>query len=500
MIGKRGDTTTLSFLIGIIVFLLIIVPIGFAVYHYWYASSKMEQTLGLLVERTNSIKDGDKGGIVGYMEEGYVLIGFEKDRNDFGGSGWWSCGGWGFPWNIEKPSKCGDRACLCACPITELPVTDTDLAVRPGACQSATCKVYDDGVDPRFYGGAECEYGPFIKTDNPVLEINYEKRGDTIGICTGKECISDDVNRAREIFESFYNAYTECKNYEVDGCICGAPSMEGMPWDHSIQFSSDGLKTAIRLVDSDGPVRSARVIDDDYFGLYYAERDESLDVAAVALRMQPDPAAGYEDYIYLESRDTNAGYYKNVNLYRSNTGKVNFAVSSEYPIEFPQDKEYCSIKAIEGTAQGDALAAADEGMGCFIGETTGGIATAAFCRQECAEDEFEIGRRGDYCEISRCCVSTMDKECIDAGGRCQDTGCAAGSQTEVTAGECPTGRPFCCKPGSLCENLAGGKCKSYCDDSLDEEEAQGSLFTSLPCDSGEVCCVKKQEGIEPLLE
>lgn len=497
LIGKRGDTTTLSFLIGIIIFLLIVIPIGIAVYHYMYATSKMELTLDLLIERTIALEDRQNGSIVGYIEDNYILISFEKDMDSFGGSGIrWTCdskpestlrGEYAFWWNIRKPSKCKGRACLCACSAT----WDSMNLVWKGACEGiigATCKVYDEGMDPRFYGGSNCEYGVFIQTDNPVIEIHYEKQGDIIGICDNPPCISDEVSRAREIFEDFYAAYMECREYESNDCICSQPDLSGMPWDHSIRLSTDGLKTTISLVDSDGPMRSSRVIEDDYFGLYKADRDESIDVASVSLSMQPEPAEGFEDYVYLESGGISYGYDGIIPLYKSKTGNVNFAVSGVSPLAFPQDKDYCRIKAMEG----HELAAYDEGMACAFGDTTGGIAITGVCRKECGENEWEKGRRGDYCETMRCCLSIADKECIDAGGTCHDTQCEPSSQTAIEGKACPAERAFCCMYGSPCKNLAHGECKTSCDERLNEEEAPDSYFTSPACAGSMKCCIEKE--------
>lgn len=444
-IGKKGDTTTLSFLIGIIIFLLIVIPIGIAVYHYLYATSSMEKTLDLLIERTIALEDGGKGSIVGYIEDDHVLISFEKDRDSFGGSGIrWTCdskpesalrGEYAFWWNIRKPEKCRGRACLCACEAT----WDSLNLIWKGACEGAICKAYDEGMNPRFYGGANCEYGAFIQTDNPVLEIHYEKQGDIFGICDRPPCVSEEVSKAREVFEGFYEAYIECKEYEANDCICSAPSLAGMPWDHSIRLSTDGLKTTMQLVDSDGPMRSLRVIEDDSFGIYRTDRGDSVEVASASLRMQPEPAEGFENVVYLEGRGFSQIYDRIVPFYKSDKGIVDFAVSSEYPLEFPQDKDYCWIKA----PREDELGLAEEGTMCLLGRLAPGslTATGAVCRQECKEDEKEIGRRGEHCTTLRCCLS-LSHNCGETGTCIWN--CRGEYVMQEFNSECKTEGTVCC--------------------------------------------------------
>ncbi|MBU2638700.1 MAG: hypothetical protein KJ955_07030 [Nanoarchaeota archaeon] len=491
LIGKRGDTTTLSFLIGIIIFLLIIIPIGIAFYHYLYASSKMEQTLDLLIERTIALGDEGEGSIVGYMEEGYVLVGFEKDNSDFGGSGVWSCGGWVFPWNIKKPSKCGNKACLCACPITEAPLIDTDLILRPGACESATCKVYDEGMDPRFYGGSECEYGPFIKTDNPVLEIYYAKNGDTIGICTDKDCISEDINRAREVFDKVYEKYLECKAYEKDDCICGSVEISSMPFDHFIRFKTDGTKTTITLQDIDGPARALRVIPDDYFGTYSAGRDEAVEQAKFDVQREVPVSCESFDF----------GCFESYTLLKSKGGFVAFAKGTFNGMAFtpPQitGKERCdAMEAAEKSCadvEGECMESCDfdrenpitakcenEDESCCVSSKCGSEGKCMFlCTEDKKLPEFnsECKEPGTIC----CKVS----KCVDIDGTCKDT-CSDTEDDLSIQGSCETGK--CCKE-NICK--ANGMCTYLCLDANKLPEFDAG------CSNGQVCC---KSDIEPLIE
>ncbi|MDD4877816.1 MAG: hypothetical protein PHO02_02140 [Candidatus Nanoarchaeia archaeon] len=489
MIYRKGSTDTLSFLIGVIIFILIVVPIAIAITHYCSAQKGMEKTLRLLVERTSELEDGQKGSIVGYIEKGHIMLGFEKDKSYFGsgpGDNYWSCdtgtsdyGKRDMFWDIRKPAKCGKRACLCACPITEGKVMGLD--VTPGdylladACEesSAVCEIYDENENPRFYGGADCEYGPFITHSIATIEINFEKQGQTVGICEEPPCISNDVNTARDIFKRFNEAYAECDNYEVNDCICSAVNGEALPSDHYIIFKNDGAKTEMKLQDTDGPTRASATIENTLMANYKAEKEEAnliTDISIGQLGYLFNPPLGYNYAFLLEGTQL---------LYRTKEGYVGFVEEGEGIKAVRADKEYCRIKA--GQIQ---TAAEETNQKCIADEMEGK------CNSECEENTFAMGRKGQYCPTLTCCITEPDIKCKLQKGSCSPS-CEPSSQTEI-AGEnlCPADTPVCCKSGSPCENLAGGECKPNCDERLNEEEASGSLFTSPACGGGYKCCVQ----------
>lgn len=584
--GKRGETETLSFLVGLIIFLLIALPVGIAVYHYIYAGSNMERTLKLLVAATSELKDGKRGMMTGYIDEGYILLGFEKDRDHFGGNGRWSCNGWWFPWDIDKPAKCSGKACLCICDITEVPVIGWDIAVTPGACDDAACITYDKELDPRFYGGGVCEYGPFIKPSQPILNIWYEKKGQEVGICDspftedGKQvCIAKEVTQAVQAFKEFYNAYKECKNYESKDCMCSKVFIDGLPEDISINLRVKDDGTQFRLIDRSGPTRSVAFIDKDIPAEYVPSKDDIIPLSEKSLT---NPPTGSSDL------------KRSVGLFRSKEGYVSIVMEgldSVHGKEYcsDMDKEalkeakntYCTFDArqpysgvcIEGGCKSEFTAerAALEGQGCskegysccemldmcgvvngkckaeceseekeLVHEVYGKFACEQVDEKCCgAKDALLVGRGSSECEINygickdngcdlmseyrdsrfgcgnekMCCILDPKEGgylpplpdvpavehnfdyCID--GDCQP-GCDPSTQTELAGKRCPNEGERCCKQGSACQNLAGGECKGTCQDELNEEEASDSLFTSLPCDPAEKCCVKKPADVVPL--
>ena len=321
ILRKRGQQESMSFLIGIIIFILIVTPIIIATAKYCKAETGMEKTLRLLVEKTEKLNDGENGSIIGNIGDNYVLMGFGK-TGDFGSTPW-DCGegaseNYMFMWTINRPKQCSDQACICMC---EFSVLETLLT--PGACENVACRVYNKDFDPKFFGGSECEYGPFIQSPSETIEINYQRAGENIGICREMPCISDDIDKARKVMESFHNSYLACKNNKEKDCLCEEFNFTSvgeekisLPPKFKIRLNTDGETTTMTLLDPDKIIRGKRFIQKDSFGTYDPERNLALEVSEIDIGIDTD----YEAYNYNG---------KSVQLFKSGSGFVSFVKSDE---------------------------------------------------------------------------------------------------------------------------------------------------------------------------
>lgn len=449
--GKKGSTETLSFLIGVIIFVLIVVPFIFAGMHYCSSQSGMQKTLTALVERTSELEDGEKGSIVGYIETNYIMIGFEKDSTSFGsGDTYWSCdtgtrehGSESYVYNIRKPAKCGKRACLCACPISEGKVFGFDVTpgdyLLPGACEesSAKCAVYDEDKNPRFIGGADCEYGPYITHDTPAMEIHFERQGQTIGICEEPPCISKEVEKAREIYTAFIKNYKQCRDYEVKDCLCEKTEITDMPGDYVVQIRNDGETTTITLYDKDEEIiRAKESFTPDLYGRYERNNDDvvlraSDDIVSVLPSLDP---LGSQPYVKLPGR-----IY--IELYKSKAGNA-------------------------------------------VGTIRGGVDALAGYKELCSTAEFmavaeRVGQEGH-------CTYESNKEGICVKGEC-DSPLLAEKQADEGKGCNEEGYKCCAPIEAMCETL-GGKCKPKCGEN--EERYENKVLFNLNCPlTSSVCCM-----------
>ncbi len=514
MIGRKGTTDTLSFLIGVIIFLLIVIPIGIAVYHYMFAQSGMQKTLDLLIERTSDLEDGQKDSIIGYIDNGYILISFEKDQAQFGstettfGVKRWTCKGVGdetftMYWGIKKPSRCGNKACLCACGESgkDIPwVGDwLDLA-GPNLCSDGQCVVYDDDKSPRFYGGANCEYGVFIAPGSPTLELNFEKQGQITGICEELPCISQEVSKARDTYNELMEKYDKCKKYNAEDCICEATSIQNMPIDHAIKFVSDGRITTTGFYDEEGQKRTEVSFEDKPFGIYDPVKDEGKQVTSVEIK-----SSTVRDYWFFETEiDSGPFNYEgkdNIYLYKAKGGFVSFVAGN--PDKIKEDKEYCRIKAGAAAEQGEEGSTCrmtvpetpfEAARGQLFGEESTPNIIQGLCRKTCSENEYQIGRRGDYCKTIRCCTPEPDAKCIEAGGACQATKCNLDDfQLPIEGITCPDDKKYCCNNiVGPCAKL-GGVCKHPCRENEIDKGKQTDCTTG-----DDVCCISSISEPVPL--
>lgn len=431
--NRKGTTESLSALIGIIVFLLIFVPVGIAFYHYISSQSNMEKTLNLLVKRTSSLQDGEKGAIVGSIEDGYLLMGFQKNANDFGGEGAWSCGegfwsSYWMLWNVRKPGICKDKACLCACEF--LGVWGTEPLLEASACEEGICVPYEAGFDPIMHGGPACEFGPWIDTeDSPVVEIHYEKKGDIIGICEHEDCVSSDLDKARKVFADFYKSYMECKGYNSNDCICGKAYVEEMPMRYEIALDTNGEKTTIKLIDTQSKTMGTRLVEPDYFGVYNPSTDEAREKSSLHI----------------------ISFLPSINPASAAEGKP---VGTKLPVVLFKAKGGF-VSMVQGTLE-DVVS---KGKG--------------YCAAEVKAENCRF-KEGDS----------------SLSGLCVDTSCDmlfwAQREAIMPDGNCSKANYVCCEEKSPCESV-GGMCKASC--GQDEIKIIHQNYGDMACQlDNEVCC------------
>lgn len=333
MIKKRGQQESFSFLISIIVFILIAAPIIIFAVRCSMAESAMEKTLDQLVEKTEKLKDGENGSVLGHIEEDFILVGFSKEQPGlFEAYSAGTCTQYGeITAKITKPKQCGEKACLCMCETGAL----KEARARVGTfniCDSGVCKTYGKDFNPIFYGGEECEYGPFIAPTNPTVEIFYQRAGENIGVCDEMPCLSEDIDKARKIFEEFYGNYTRCKSYNAKDCICGEASYKGLPKEFRIRLGTDGATTTLTLLQKYIRVRGQKTVKEDTFGVYNPEEHKFLEKSK--MEIGEDIESEYEDYSH-ESK---------VMLYKSPGNYVSFVKSDGGFEKVKQEKMLCQEK------------------------------------------------------------------------------------------------------------------------------------------------------------
>ena len=119
-----AEESSLNFLIGIIIAVLLMSAIGIVAYKYYEKQGKISDSFEKLVENISKLQDQEQGYQIFYASEGNVLMAFQPGSDNFGDRAW-NCPDSGplkrwdvsdtFTHQIERPESCGSAPCICLC-------------------------------------------------------------------------------------------------------------------------------------------------------------------------------------------------------------------------------------------------------------------------------------------------------------------------------------------------------------------------------------------------
>ncbi len=178
---KRAETESMSFLIGIIITVLILVGVGCIAYK---AYSGKEDTLKSFDKLVSRVMAGMEGDMPYYIDENHVLIGFGESGDLGTEDGLVFCYGSAPFQDIKKPeSKECKSSCLCLCELKMETLESREQIIADDACLNARCRA----VNYKLNGGEACDYvfipGSDSKGDKRGLAtLHISKVGDTLTI------------------------------------------------------------------------------------------------------------------------------------------------------------------------------------------------------------------------------------------------------------------------------------------------------------------------------
>ncbi len=265
---KRATEEGLSFLIGLILVILFLVPLGIYGYNIFKERNRLDSSLDFLAKNLSYLQSGQNNSMLLYTghPNDFLLIGFDTGERDFGGDGIWTCGkgkyNLVFTWQLEKPKLCGKKPCICFCPLT----ADT---LRPGVCSSdfARCELVDADYELKFVGNDECEYGPFIISSSEISNIKLQRHESLIGICRSGECIDLEKQKAITVYNQFVDGYRRCISSENNDCLCDSFDSSYLPEGYRIRIASSNSITKIGLISEEKRLATSTV-EDNYLCEY----------------------------------------------------------------------------------------------------------------------------------------------------------------------------------------------------------------------------------------
>lgn len=289
MKSRKGTEEGVSLLIGFIIMVLIITPFIIIYLNSGDSETSMKSTLEGLVKRTQELQSGKNDSMLMTIDSSYFLKAFAKDDED-------------------RPAQCKESACICACE----PETYFLISLWGSCAENPECVLFDEKYDFRFSGGEHS----YVMSDSETVQIYYQKQDNVIGFCLQPPCISDQLNKALEIFEDFLKKRLQCYGQKGD-CICEKFSFGELDDDFDIRMKTDGRLIVVSLYeDTRGfgeTLRAQATYIGETMGGYDSFNDRAVEIAKFNFGKDVDDE--FEDYIYENS----------IQLFKSNQGYVAFA-------------------------------------------------------------------------------------------------------------------------------------------------------------------------------
>ncbi|MBI5871668.1 hypothetical protein HZB88_01130 [archaeon] len=224
-----GETTepSYSFLIGVIIAVMILVPSGLWAYNEFNKENKIKESFDELVQNLEALKDGEEGSQILDFSEEHLIVSYEKDKIDG------SCKDMKrFYEKVKINSYCTDN-CLCLCKSSGAllgAIRDFD----EGDC--TYCYEFKDlDYEPEFYY-EKCEGALFI-LGATALSLHFEREGDVIALCEDPPCSLQEkiagITAGQE-FMSFLSSLNDCLESKQE-CIC---EMEDIRKGYSVSFAN----------------------------------------------------------------------------------------------------------------------------------------------------------------------------------------------------------------------------------------------------------------------
>lgn len=282
----------LSFLIGLILVILFLVPFGIYGYSIFKEGNKLDASISFLAEDISKLNSGETRSLLLYTgrPNDLTLIGFDTGNNDFGNDGIWDCSHvsthLSFFGKIKKPIQCGNKPCVCFCSIGS--------ANFQGACESssARCAVIDVNYQLKFAGSeTECEYGPFISSSSEINKLKLQRHESLVGVCLSGECINLDRQAAIDKFNQFIESYKQCISSENNKCLCDSFDASSLPEGYKVRISSSNGVTKIGLLSQEKRLYT-ETLNDNYL-CKYSGSDDTSDIPQ--LEFSKDNPSDYAD-------------------------------------------------------------------------------------------------------------------------------------------------------------------------------------------------------------
>ena len=247
--NKKGQTESLSFLIGIIVTVIVLAAIVVAVVTLFYDVNQAKKDMTIcyqdLVEQVKNIKDGEIRHIICQSSDDYALILFSNfaaiapTYSGMENNKLWL-----------RPNSCGTGSCLCLCDdsTSSLGVYDCTDNLEFETCENIDWLeklrgfiILDKPIKRLEFIPLLPERDYFFSKANGNFPLYVERKGNTMGICLEPPCIGKEIDYeelAINIYENIIKKYADCLEGQ-NSCSCGQFVVRGLPDGYRILLNHE---------------------------------------------------------------------------------------------------------------------------------------------------------------------------------------------------------------------------------------------------------------------
>lgn len=235
---KAGaEESSLNFLIGIIVTVLLFGALFAAGYQYYVKQTKTQESFDILVGNITYLEDQEQGTMVYYLPDDYKLVAFDYNGDKTG--------------KFTKPEYC-DYACICLCKGRYFTGESSECQEENTKCAS----IINENPEISFIK-PESDAAYFEGPSSGVITLHYKRDGNIVYLSEQPDFVTEDQQGFIDSFKGLFIDLERCS--ESNKCSCKV-DFTFLEEDLAIEFSSQA-----KLIDLESG-STLYTLDEQQFG------------------------------------------------------------------------------------------------------------------------------------------------------------------------------------------------------------------------------------------
>ena len=199
-LNKRAgaEESSLNFLIGVIVTVLLFGALFAAGYQYYVKQTKIQDSFNYLVEDITNLKDQEQNTMVYYLPNDYKLVAFDYNGENTG--------------KFTKPDYC-DYACICLCKARFFKGKASECQEEDTICSA----IINENPEINFIK-PESDAAYFEGPSSGVLTLHYKREENIVYLSEQASFVAEEEQGSIDAFKNLFVDLERCS--ESDKCSC----------------------------------------------------------------------------------------------------------------------------------------------------------------------------------------------------------------------------------------------------------------------------------------